>query len=90
MAYSHPSLNLIGPAGAGPKLWMYSTADVKTAVDGAGYFNDAADDLQVGDIILANTGVGGTLQVWILYVASNAAGVVDVTDGLQVTATDSD
>lgn len=90
MAYSHPSLNRIGGQGEGPALWTYSTADVKTTVDGAGYFNAAANDLAVGDVIIARTGVGGTMQLWLLYVASNSGGVVDVTDGLQITATDSD
>lgn len=90
MAYSHPSLNLIGPAGGTPKLWIYTTADAMTVVRAEGYFNAAAEDLAIGDVIICNVATGGTTLVFFTYVVSNAAGVVDVVDGLQIAVTDTD
>lgn len=90
MAYSHPALNLIGPAGGTPKLWIYTTTDAMTVVRASGYFNAAAKDLSVGDVILCNAATGGTTLVFLTYVVSNSGGVVDVVDGLQIPVTDTD
>lgn len=91
MAYSHPSLQRIGPANSdAPVLWSYSTADSAADVNTSGYFNDASADLQVGDMIFANTSTGGTLVATIFYVLSNASGVVDVNDGTTLANTDTD
>jgi hypothetical protein len=59
-------------------------------VDTSGYFDDAADMLRVGDMILANTGSGGALVSGILHVSSNTGGVVDVDDLTQVGSADTD
>lgn len=44
------------PKGGGfnqaPRNATYATADNKATVEGAGYFNDASDELQDGDLIL--------------------------------------
>lgn len=91
MSYTHPSLHRIGPSNSDvPTLWSYSTTDAAADVNTSGYFNDASDDLSVGDIIFANTSTGGTLVATIFYVLSNASGVVDVNDGTTLAATDSD
>lgn len=90
MAYSHPSLNLLGPAGGTPKVWVYSTPDAMTVVRAAGYFNAAANELNVGDLIICNVATGGTTLVFFTYVVSNSAGVVDVVDGTQIAVTDTD
>jgi len=91
MAYSHPSLVQLGSANSNaPRVWLYSTTDTAADVNTEGYFNDASDDLQVGDFIFANTSTGGTLVATIFYVLSNASGVVDVNDGTTLANTDSD
>ena len=73
-----------------PTMWGYSTTDAKAAVDSSGYFNDVAGQVQVGDIIMANTSTGGTLAAGFYLVSGNTGTVVDVNDALVVNATDSD
>mgnify|MGYP003961801181 CR=1 FL=1 len=73
-----------------PTMWGYSTTDATATVDSSGYFNGVSGDVQVGDIIMANTSTGGTLAAGFYLVSSNASGVVDVNDALVVTATDTD
>lgn len=91
MAYSHPSLISLGSANSSaPRVWVYSTADTAADVNTSGYFNDAADDLQVGDFIFANTSTGGTLVATIFYVLSNDGTTVDVNDGTTLANTDTD
>ena len=79
MAYSSKALSVLGYAN-GFTLWHYATTDAAAAVDGAGYFNAAAEMLRVGDFILANTGQGGSPQHGIFVVATNANGQVDLAD----------
>lgn len=92
MAYSATGFSTIGASKAGnsPSLYAYSTADTIGDVNTTGYFNALANILSVGDVIIARTSTGGTQALSLVYVASNASGVVDVTDGLTITATDSD
>ncbi len=73
-----------------PTLWGYSTTDATAAVDTAGYFNGVAGDVQVGDMIMANTSTGGTLAGGFYLVSANDGTTVDVNDALVVTATDTD
>lgn len=89
MAFSKDGFAAIGGTskrGSAPALYSYSTTDAIADVNTSGYFNSLADTLEVKDLILVAHSGG----VAIVYVASNASGVVDVTDGLAVTATDSD
>jgi hypothetical protein len=92
MAFSSTGFATIGASKAGnaPSLYAYSTADAITVVRFLGYFNAIASILNVGDVILVRSSTGGTQALTLVYVASNAAGVVDVTDGLTITATDTD
>jgi hypothetical protein len=46
--------------------------------------------LKVSDIIFCYTSSGGTPAMSIVWVNANNGSTVDVTDGLTVTATDSD
>jgi len=76
-----------------PRLWMYRTADTAAGVDTSGYFNDAFRVLSVGDVILRLTiNASGVPQTAGLHVVQtiSAAGVVDVTDALALTATNTD
>jgi len=73
-----------------PVMWGYSTTDATATVDTAGYFNGVAGDVQVGDMIMANTSTGGTLAAAFYLVSSNDGTTVDINDALVVTATDTD
>ena len=91
MAYSSTGLNAAGgqsKAGNAPQLWTYTSADAIATVNTSGYFNSAASLLKVGDLIYVfdTTNTLGHL----VYVNANSGTVVDVTDGLAVTSTDSD
>lgn len=92
MAFSTTGFTVFGAAKSGnaPSLYGYATADAIADVNTAGYFNSLANTLRVGDVILVRSSTGGTQALTLVYVASNASGVVDVTDGLTITATDSD
>jgi hypothetical protein len=92
MAFDKTGFTTYGAAKSGnaPSLYGYSTADTIADVNTEGYFNTLSDTLQVGDVILCRTSTGGTQALSWVYVASNASGVVDVTDGLTITATDTD
>jgi hypothetical protein len=88
MAYALSGLQQVGPGGVAPRLWVYTSEDAIATVNTAGYFNDASDLLTVRDIIFAID--TNTPTSHIISVLSNASGVVDVSDGLAITETDSD
>jgi len=92
MAFSDVGFNTHGASKSGnaPSVHTYSTADAIADVNTAGYFNAIASLLKVGDIIFCFTSTGGTPAMSVVWVNSNTGTVVDVTDGLTVTATDSD
>ncbi|CAO3407684.1 hypothetical protein [Azospirillum largimobile] len=80
MAYASKDLSVLAYAN-GFTLWHYTTRDVATDVDTAGYFNGAADLLRVGDMLLANCAVGSaTPAAGVLVVAASANGAVDVAN----------
>ena len=80
MAYASKDLSVLAYAN-GFTLWHYTTHDVATEVDTAGYFNAAADLLRVGDMLLANCAVGSaTPATGVLVVAASANGAVDVAN----------
>ena len=68
--------------GTAPQVFSYTTADAVADVN--------TEDVAVGDVIIAVTSTGGTLASSLHTVASNAAGVVDVTDGTTIAQTDTD
>jgi hypothetical protein len=92
MPYANDGFNTHGASKSGnaPSVHTYSTTDAIADVNTAGYFNAIASLLRVGDIIFCYTSTGGTPAMSIVWVNSNTGSVVDVTDGLTVTATDSD
>lgn len=72
--------NYIGDVdGAAKREFSYVTNDTKATVEGAGYFNDAADDLNVGDLIKVAGDVDGTPFAAMYIVSSNNGSVVEVT-----------
>ena len=92
MAFSADGFNTHGASKSGnaPSMHTYSTTDAIGDVNTAGYFNSIASLLKVGDVIFCYTSTGGTAAMSVVWVNSNTGTVVDVTDGLTVTATDSD
>ena len=91
MAYSATGFVTVcaSKAGNAPSMYLYKTTDTQNDVNTAGYFNDLSSVLSVGDIIFVySSASSGSLVV--TYVNSNSSGVVDVTDGTAIGATDSD
>jgi len=89
MAYKASSLIRIG-GGSGQALWYYSSADTIADANTAGYFNDAANILNLNDIIMTITSTGGTPVLTHAYVNANNGSVVDITNGVVITNTDGD
>lgn len=93
MAFDRTDLALISASmnKAQPRFWGYTTADATATVDTAGYFNDAADLLTVGDQIIAITSTGGTPSYERYHVNANDGTTVDVADSVaQDGASDTD
>tara|TARA_R110000824_G_scaffold77915_3_gene196833 strand:- start:264 stop:527 length:264 start_codon:yes stop_codon:yes gene_type:complete len=87
MAYAASGLSALA-TGNGFTLWHYTSADAIATVNTAAYFNNASVQLGVRDlIIVVDTATPTTSLVSVL---TNASGVVDVSDGLAVTETDTD
>lgn len=89
MAYDSSKLFMIsGPTGDAPRVWSYySSADAIADINTAGYFNNASVTLNAYDIIFIRDSAN---VMTISFVNSNSGGVVDIVDGLTITATDSD
>ena len=93
MAFSSTGFNTVGgqsKAGNAPAIYTYSSADAQSVIRVSGYFNSVSSILNVGDIIFCYSATGGTPVMSTAYVVSNASGVVDITDGVTITATDTD
>lgn len=90
MAFSKDGLNVIGAAkkGNAPSMYTYTSVDAIADVNTEGYFDDLSDTLAVGDIIFVHDSATPTMSI--VMVASNASGVVDVTDGTAIAMTDTD
>jgi len=73
MAFNRLELSAMNYTGAGNgnTFWFYSNSDSDT-VTANGYFNDAAEELSVGDLVFDVDGAG------FVAVSAIAAGVVTV------------
>jgi hypothetical protein len=89
MAFQSKDLSVLAYAN-GFTLWHYASIDTGAVVDTSGYFNDAADMVRIGDMLLANVDTDGTPASGIYLVNANAAGVVDVADMTVVGSVDTD
>ena len=87
MAFASSGLTRVGGDSNG-SLWMYTSADAIAAVNSAGYFNDAANMLDVRDLIIVRDTNAPTTSF--CTVLSNTGSVVDVSDGTAVVETDTD
>ena len=93
MAFSRDGWNPLGgqsKKGSAPQIFSYTSTDSVADANTEGYFNSVADEVAVGDMIFANTSTGGTLVATLLYVLTNASGVVDVNNGTTLASTDGD
>jgi hypothetical protein len=92
MAYAESGFTTIAASKAGnsPAMYAYKTADSIATVNTEGYFNSLSTMLSVGDLIYCVTSTGSTAVATLVYVLSNASGVVDVNDGTTLANTDTD
>lgn len=92
MAFSSAGWSVVGASkrGNAPSVYTYTTTDAIADVNTSGYFNTLANTLAVGDLIYCVTSTGSTAVATLVYVLSNASGVVDVNDGTTLANTDSD
>lgn len=91
MAFTRDSLARIGSANSNAGgMWLYKTADTIATVNTADYFLAAINEIKLNDVIFVTSSTGGTPVVSIAYCNGNDGSAIDVTDGLTVTATDSD
>lgn len=92
MAYSSTGFSTVAASKAGnsPAIYAYKTTDAIADVNTTGYFNSLATVLSVGDLIYCVTSTGSTAVATLVYVLSNASGVVDVNDGTTLASTDGD
>lgn len=92
MAYSATGFATVAASKAGnaPAIYAYKTTDAIADVNTSGYFNSLSSLLSVGDLIYCVTSTGSTAVATLVYVLSNASGVVDVNDGTTLANTDSD
>ena len=96
MAYVTANLNLVaGGAFGGPRLWYYAAGgDANTAVRVANYFSDGyKKGMRTGDIVFSVTSAFA-LSIHVVNQATagaiGASDTVDVTDGTNIAATDTD
>jgi hypothetical protein len=90
MALVQSNLSLVSYSGNGFHIWHYTTTDASTVVDGSGYFNNVASEMNLGDVIFANTATGGTPVYGMFVVSANNGSVVDVNNITTLSASDSD
>lgn len=94
MAYSTsipPSMVTQRAGTTGGAMWIYNSADAATAVRVAGYITNADDlGMQVGDLVFQVDTAGGTVGHIYQVNSVTAGGACDLTDGIAITATDTD
>ena len=89
MAFARSGWGTLGGqafAGTLPALYVYTSTDAHTAIDASGYFNDLADTVSVGDMIIVHGATGGTRTVTMHVVVSNDGSTVDIGDGTTIGA----
>jgi hypothetical protein len=76
--------------GDGRSLWSYRSNDTAAVIDTAGYFNNGADQLNVGDVIYVSADEDGTPAFGHMIVNANNGTTVDVADLNALGGTDTD
>lgn len=97
MALNLANLAVVAQNGTDlPRIFIYKTTDALADVNTLDYFKDVAKILRILDTIYIYSSTGGTPVVSISYVnavtipSPGVAGSVDITDGMVITATDTD
>jgi hypothetical protein len=99
MAYIARNFSVGTPAatsGVAPTIHTYATIDATATVDTSGYFNDAYDFLQVGDLIYRVTYTTtafttvSTAGFHTVMTKTASTRVIDVSDTTTVTVTNTD
>lgn len=95
MAYNGANLSRLtsGQIGAGFSLWHYTSTDAATAVRVAGYITDARTrGMRVGDVVfVVDTDASPiTCQLMIVTSIDAITGAGDLSDGVAITATNTD
>jgi len=91
MAYatSNPPELLIGLQNF--RMWIYKSTDASSAVDASGYITDGyARGMRQGDIVLVQDTDASPIATQICMVTSDTSEVIDLSDGVAITATDTD
>lgn len=73
--------NFSGPSTANgdcPRIFTYRTNDDEAGVETAGYFNDLAGDLNVGDMIFIHLDADGTDTMEMTFVTANDGSTVTI------------
>lgn len=85
MTFLLNSLKPVSQAGQDtPDIWVYTTTDTIATVNTSGYFDTVDKHLSVGDLIYVRSSTGGTAVYSLIVVLSIVAGVVDVSDGVNI------
>lgn len=93
MAYAttNPPFCLSQGVGASSKLWIYTSVDAATLVRVAGYFtNGYTLGMRAGDIVLQIDNDAAPIASQIMIVTTATATSVDLSDGVAITATNTD
>ena len=94
MAYAIPNppvLVVNGGLNGQNKVWFYRSVDAATLVRVSGYFTNGFDlGMRTGDLLIQVDTDASPLAMQLMIVNAASASVTDVSDGLAVTATDTD
>ena len=77
MAFTASNLSVLAYAN-NFTLWHYTTTETSGTVEGAGYFNNAADMVRVNDLMIVNIDTDGTPATDFYIVTGNNGTTVTV------------
>lgn len=87
MAYNAANLHRLA-GGSGVGFWKYVTTDTQSEVGTAGYFDEAANMLNLYDIICVAANIDSSPVVFYTFVNANSGSTVDVVNGVAIPSTD--
>lgn len=95
MAYSTSNPPFLIASGIGGtqnrRVWLYVSTDTATAVRVSGYFTNGYElGMRAGDILFSVDTDASPIAQQIYVVNAATSSAVDVSDGVAITATDSD
>lgn len=92
MAYSTSTPPaLVTQAIAGPRRWLYTSADAIATVNTTGYFtNGYTLGMRVGDTVEVRDTATPTTSLCTVIDVNATTGVADISDGTAISQTDSD